>query len=131
MDAELRKVLAEESVCTHKLSVSNVLLTDHLSIVNAESIHNSCKEHALSNEGELAVAFHKGLGVGKTVVHFAEPKHTDYWVYLHQHYEECDWSHNIPVFALERKREEAHVKVGVKSRYLSHDQFHSMPSIEF
>ena len=84
MDAELRQVLEEESVCAHKLSVSNLMSSDICCVVNAESVKHSGKEHILSNEGKLAVSLHIRLSVVKIVVDFAETNHGKYWVALHK-----------------------------------------------
>ena len=109
VNGQLRKVLEEEGVGSHKLSKSNRLLCKCHCIVDTEGVKDCRQEHILSYKGQEAVSFHEGLSVLKCLVDLAKPEYHRHRVAQHEYDEDRHRVYEVPHFTLDEHDKEASV----------------------
>ena len=132
MDDTLWHILGEEGPKAHEFTEDKLLVKQHEGIVDTEGVQHSGKQHVLPNEGSEASALHVRLVQG-TLLDTQESEEHDEGEDKVDHDHDSRWIEvELEVFyAVTDQDGEEDRQEGIKSGYLSHEEFDDMPFVEF
>ena len=90
MDGVLRQVLGEKGPIAHQLTKDNMIVQDHVSIINTEGVQHRGQKHILPQESSKASALQVWL-IECNLLDFNQPEQHNQWQCEIQQDEESRW----------------------------------------